>query len=280
MKHKIKQLEENVRDWAEADDAIRVVLVIGSHARRDHPADDLSDLDLIVFSSEPQQYLEDDRWLHTFGNLWVAILEQTGSNVPEWLAIYEGGEKIDIVFFHTDALRHNAPEQINWRNVSQRGVYVLVDKDDLTTNELPQVFGAPEPEPPTVEQFTATVDHFWYEVAVVAKSIKRRELWTSYERDLNIKRHLRRLIEWQAQAHGRDTWHDGRFMMEWADTQVYTRLRDIFFQFDSAENWQALLETMSLFREVAQQVAANHNFDYPQALDDNISQFVENVRRF
>jgi aminoglycoside 6-adenylyltransferase len=275
----IKQLEENIKNWADHDETIRAVLVVGSQARRDHPADDLSDLDLILFSSKPERHTQDDAWLRTFGDLWVAILDQTGDGAAEWLTIYASGEKVDLALYHVDELSTAALERSNWHSVCERGVYVLVDKDAQAADVLPKEFGSPTTLPPSADEFEMEVKRFWYEVAVVAKFIKRRELWASYERDLKVKRQLRQLIEWQAQAHGRDTWHDGRFMMEWADTQIYTRLRDIFFQFDAAESWQALLESMNLFRELAQQLAAHYDFEYPQALDDNITRFIENLRK-
>lgn len=46
----IQQLENRVGEWAESQSNIRAILVIGSRARRDFPADEWSDLDLAIFA--------------------------------------------------------------------------------------------------------------------------------------------------------------------------------------------------------------------------------------
>ncbi|NLF78613.1 MAG: aminoglycoside 6-adenylyltransferase, partial [Chloroflexi bacterium] len=49
----IQQLEGRISDWASEESAIRAVLVVGSRARHaDHPADEWSDLDLMLFCTD------------------------------------------------------------------------------------------------------------------------------------------------------------------------------------------------------------------------------------
>lgn len=40
--------------WAEASDDVRAALILGSRARIDHPADEWSDLDILVFARNPE----------------------------------------------------------------------------------------------------------------------------------------------------------------------------------------------------------------------------------
>ncbi len=42
--------------WAQTEDNIRAAVVIGSRARVDHPADEWSDLDLIILADDPEPY--------------------------------------------------------------------------------------------------------------------------------------------------------------------------------------------------------------------------------
>jgi aminoglycoside 6-adenylyltransferase len=53
--------------WAREQDDLRGVLMLGSRARTDRPADEWSDLDLVLLTTEPQRYLDDDAWLLRFG---------------------------------------------------------------------------------------------------------------------------------------------------------------------------------------------------------------------
>lgn len=280
MSHPIKRLEEQITRWAQAQDDIRALIVIGSQARHHQRAGELSDLDLLIFTEDIASYTGDGGWLRGFGEVWVALLQATGAGDPEWLAIYEGGHKVDFVFYDLDVLQaeETESEHLTWRDVCRRGAYVPVDKGGQVRPLLPASFGPPPVTAPTSDQYARTTQAFWYEVMVIAKFIKRRELWTVQIRDMQAKRHLLQMMEWDARAHGRDTWHDGRFMAGWVDTQVYSRLRPSFPRFDAADCWRALLTTMDLFRDFARQLADHYAFTYPRDLDDNTTRYVESLR--
>lgn len=277
MSHPIKRLEDQITRWANSEDAIRALVVIGSRARQHQRAHELSDLDLLVFAEDIAPHTNDDGWLREFGNVWVALLETTGAGDPEWLVIYEGGHKVDFVFYHLDVLEADEAESdhLTWRDVCRRGAYVRVDKDNRV--QLPATGPAVAPVP-TCDQYTRVTQVFWYEVIVIAKFIKRRELWTVQLRDIQAKRHLLRMMEWDARVRGRDTWYDGRHMASWVDSQVYSRLRPSFPRFDAADCWRALLTTIDLFRDLSRQVAEQHGFAYPDVLDNNATRYVESLR--
>ena len=45
------------------NDDLQAALVIGSQARDDHPADDNSDLDIIMIVDHPDSFIQSDEWL-------------------------------------------------------------------------------------------------------------------------------------------------------------------------------------------------------------------------
>lgn len=277
----IKLLEQKITRWAESRDDIRAVLVIGSQARRVHPADELSDLDLLVFTTNLESYTTDGAWLEQFGEIWVSLLEDTGGGDPEWLVIYAGGHKVDLVFYATDRLTDPRTEPgrgSNWRKICRRGVYALVDKDNDARPILDDTSDLTLIEPPTAEQFDLTSRRFWYSVMIVAKFIRRGELWVVQSKQQNAARWLLQVLEWQAAMQGRDPWHEGRFMQEWVDPAAYNQLPGIFSQWAAIDSWRGLLATMSLFREVAGKVAQHYQLLYPTDLDQHASQYVENLR--
>ncbi|MGL5860416.1 MAG: aminoglycoside 6-adenylyltransferase [Phycicoccus sp.] len=53
--------------FAEARDDLRAAVIVGSRARTDRPADSLSDLDVVVVTTEPNRYVEDAEWLKQLG---------------------------------------------------------------------------------------------------------------------------------------------------------------------------------------------------------------------
>src|SRR3972149_6997204 len=111
---------------------MQAAIVVGSRARSDHPADDWSDLDLVVFASDATSYLNDAAWLNTFGDVQAAISNAFGKNDREWMALYADGCKLDVAFLSIDPA--TAPtlqamlDVFPYPNVLQRGVRVLINK--------------------------------------------------------------------------------------------------------------------------------------------------------
>jgi aminoglycoside 6-adenylyltransferase len=80
------------------------VVVVGSYGRTDPPPDRWSDLDLVVFVSDPTPYLDDAGWLDHFGTVVLRVLdrEEDESIDSEWLVVYDDGVKADFVFVKAD----------------------------------------------------------------------------------------------------------------------------------------------------------------------------------
>jgi aminoglycoside 6-adenylyltransferase len=89
----MEQLEDRIVTWAESQPNVRAILVIGSRARRVFPADEWSDLDLILFATDSEPYLAGNEWLRDIGNVWLNLPHQTGSGHPERLVHFEGGSR-------------------------------------------------------------------------------------------------------------------------------------------------------------------------------------------
>lgn len=54
-------VEQQLVEWAASRDDVRVVLVVGSRARKEaHPADGFSDLDVVMYTTDPALYLSSD----------------------------------------------------------------------------------------------------------------------------------------------------------------------------------------------------------------------------
>ena len=54
----MQQLENRVIAWAESQPDIRAIIVVGSRARRDSPADEWSDLDLVIIQETQVPFLD------------------------------------------------------------------------------------------------------------------------------------------------------------------------------------------------------------------------------
>ena len=56
-----------------------------------------TDLDLILYATDPQTYVDDTSWLDTFGQVWLRVLNYTGAGDPEWMVLFAGGLKVDFI---------------------------------------------------------------------------------------------------------------------------------------------------------------------------------------
>jgi aminoglycoside 6-adenylyltransferase len=271
-----QRVEQQVIQWARTRPEIRAVLVAGSRARvDDHPGDQWAGLDIEMFVSDTQPLLNDTGWPHQFGDLWMYLPYETGDGQPQILSLYEGGCEIDFTFFSLAELIHHVQTQT--LDASQRrGYRVLVDKDGLAAQlPAPKYVSAPLP---TAAEYAFEINAFWYSIVVLAKQIRRRNLMGVKLGDGHIKRHTLTMLEWHTQfVRELPIWHSGHFIAEWIDSQTYQQLAESFAHFDAADSWRALLASMNLFRHPAQETARQLGYDYPQALDDHVTAYVERL---
>lgn len=274
--HHLRDLQNQIANWAETQPAIRAILVVGSSARRDHPGDEWADLDMMVFATNFQPYLAQTDWLRAIGNIWVCVPHHTGDGDPEQLVLFDGGHKADFVFYSMEELSRMVQSQ-TMPGVYHRGYFTLVDKDGLAARLPPPRYAPPPYERPTAEEFTSTVNAFWYGAVYIAKQLRRRELWVAKYADGLMKNELVTLLAWHARAtHGweYDTWHNGRFMGEWVDAATWQALQAVFGHFDAVDAWRALLANLNLFRRLAHEAAQRLGYVYPAALDERVTELV------
>jgi aminoglycoside 6-adenylyltransferase len=273
------ELIARVVTWAEAQSGIRVVLVVGSRARAEHPADAWSDLDLVIFATDPRAYLDDSSCFARFGDVWLTFLEQTavGGGV-ERRVLYRGGLDVDFALFpasQLDLLLAGAATA-----VLARGARVALDKDGQARRLIAAAPPATrEVAAPTQEAFEQDVQDFWYHAVWIAKKLRRGEVWTAAKCcDGLLQARLLHMIEWHARAlrgPAHDTWHEGRFVEEWADPRALAELRGTMTHYDADDTWRALAAAMHLYHWLAHEVAANLGYSSPDTAAGHPSAFVQ-----
>lgn len=209
------------------------MLVVGSRARLDHPADVWSDLDTIAFVDDSGIYSQPGSWRDGLESalgvpVWLAAFSNTARNDPEWEFVLQDGAKIDIVFLHSPAPNGHKTslsemvEHSPYRYVYERGVRTLIDKSPGG-----QAFHPPAPPPrplPDQSGYDQTVANFLLDLIRAAKLARRGELWRA-ARAINVgmQGSLLTLIEWHAgprRETGGAAWYYGRFLEEWADPRI------------------------------------------------------------
>lgn len=276
------EIERRFVVWAEGEADIRGAAVIGSRARQDHPADQWSDLDILVYTRDTDRLRDQSGWVAEFGPVTLTFVEQTPDGRSwERRVLYAGGLDVDFALSPIGALDFFMDQGLppEMADVIRRGVRVLVDKDA----RLARVFALPVPDQPpgtlpTETVFLNAVHDYWYHTVWTAKHLRRGEVWWAKSGlDGRCNGLLFQLLTWQAQAAhgpGHDTWQRGRFLEEWADPHAVAQLGGIFAHYDAADIARALPESMRVFRGLATDIARRLGYDYPTAGDRAASHLV------
>src|SRR5690348_14863035 len=154
-----EQLLASFMVWAEQQEQIQAVIEVGSRTRRDFPADKWSDLDLMLYLTDPDTFLHSTDWLASIAPVWLAIPSRTAGDDAELLVMFEGGYNVDFVFCHVQALVWLC-DNVPAISAFDRGVRLLLDRDGLATAVVPHTFAPPLRRPPSAQDFTLACDTF------------------------------------------------------------------------------------------------------------------------
>jgi len=301
--------------WIRTQEGIRAAALVGSAGRQDHPADEWSDIDLVLVAADPRAYLASTAWLAELGEVWFSYQEShiEGQEACERRVLFAGGQDVDFMVYSIESARQGfagtlVPE------IAARGWRVLLDRDGILP-VLPTATSHGPAQPPSWEEFSEVVSDFWFHTVWTAKKLHRGELWTAKRCcDDYLKRLLLRMLEWQAQLRSLpshlkgevktngilgiggseaapntqnsdfyspvegdrvDTWFNGRFIEQWASPTALEKLRIAFAHYDEQDVWRALRVSMELFDEVAKETARRLGYDYPVENVDKVVRWVD-----
>lgn len=269
--------------WGERQPLVRAMLLTSTRAVPGATVDALSDYDVILIVSDARPFAEDRAWITDFGRPLVVYwdpVETTPEGTLEWtsnVVQYADGLKIDftvwsVSWFQRIATAPNLDPELD------AGYRVLLDKDGLTAALPAPTYAAYVPVQPTEQEFRAFVEEFFSDVPYVAKCLQRDELLPAkWCLDHDMKHvYLRRLLEWRV---GIDTgWSvpvgaHGKGLKKHLPTDIWTALEATYAGAGIEENWEALFNTIALFRRVAFEVAAALGYAYPIELDREVTAY-------
>jgi hypothetical protein len=125
-KDKIDQFLNKVTNWASAQPDILALALIGSYAR--DAATDTSDVDLVLISTNPKQYLQDPGWVHQFGVVEKQQVEYYGllTSIRVW---YTDGREVEYGI--TDGRWSAIPLDEGSQRVISDGMLVLFEQNHI-----------------------------------------------------------------------------------------------------------------------------------------------------
>ncbi len=291
------------------NEQVRAIIVIGSHARKERKADQWSDIDVILFTTHPQRYQQEEDWLREIG---PTLSSYNGLEVAESTFVkrvfFEDGVSIDVTpvkaatidWVHRYALlKTNLPSFLGlWpASVKQkiekpirglcyylhRGLLILVDKGDygMKLALIENAFRYVPQAAPDLKTFERQVNEFWQNAFRMAVKLSRKELFTAkIECEGPMKLNLLTLIEWHAKClKGWDleTWHKGRYLEKWADPKTIEEVQTVYGRYDERDAWTSLFNTMKLFERVSGEIDGHLGLNYDRNPEQRIQAWVREL---
>ena len=256
MEARVREFLDEVAAWARDEDDIRAVVLLGSQARTDVPADEMSDVDVVLFADEPGRYLHDDAWLARFGEALLSFVEPTAvGGFDERRVLFRDGLEVDFAVLPVATAREVPPEA---GPIFARGFRVLYDGIGIDVPETP----ASVSPPPTQAELGQLSNDFWYHLLWAAKKLRRGELLLAKQVcDGYLTGGVVQLARWRAE--GADTWHGLRFFERWAGDDVVQALGRAFAGYDAAEVARALAAKGELFARLEDDVCGRFGLTPP-----------------
>jgi len=287
-----EQLEVKIADWARQEEAVRAVLVIGSRAWALDEVDEGSDLDLVIFTTQPSLYWRDLAWLQKIENCWVSAAKPPLNSMPVWLpvvVVFSDRLRVDFVF-------HGIPDKCTASSSLQEVIVaspyayvfspftrVLFDRGGLV-GILAIPGGEYHPVLPDQPAFANHLKQFWLQAIHIAQLIQRGELWRADQiLHCELRRNLLALIEWHAmvmQGPAVNLWPRGRFLEKWADPRVISEINREGKAGGRKYRLEELFTICDLYRSLAQEIAHSLGFTLPLREIAVIDEWLSQVASF
>jgi aminoglycoside 6-adenylyltransferase len=280
--------ERRLIEWAEATPAIRAMLLTSTRAVPNADVDALSDYDVILVVDDIQPFHADRAWLDAFGEVVVGYWDPIQPD-PDFGVAYFGnviqyaaGLKIDFTLWPATMLARII-QAAALPAALDAGYRVLLDKDGSTSGLKPPTYGAYIVRRPDENAFQKCIEDFYSNAPYVAKCLLRGELLPmKWALDDDMKRlFLRQMLEWRmAMEHG---WTitagaHGKGLKKRLPPDLWAQVEDTYAGAGIAENWVALDKTMTLFRQVAVEVAAHLGYSFPHDLHERVVALVDKMQ--
>ncbi len=272
---KYHEIKQRLILLAENHAEIKAVVAIGSSTRSGVPADEYSDLDLIIAMDDTDACLYGNLPAE-LGDVKVSFVEPTLGGGMERRVLYGGWLDVDMIVFTAEQFLNTVNEgTANW--VMNRGYTVLHDRIGAA-ELLKQKISAGIHKPDFSEsEFQNLVNNFYFHTVWAAKKLLRGELWSAKMcLDSYLKNLLLKMLEVHATTKNHaDVWHDGRFLDRWADAEIRMELKNCFARYDKLDMKNALKSTHRLFARIAKETSALKSFAYPSEAEKFSNEFLE-----
>jgi aminoglycoside 6-adenylyltransferase len=262
MNNRYEEIISNLIKYGETSELIKAEVLIGSQSRESDCADEYSDLDVILFVSDIDFFINSDEWLNFLGKYYISFVEETVSGGMERRVFFENALDADFLFLQADGM--SRIDELS--EIVSRAYKILLDK----------AFSIP-----TESEFQNLIGEFWFHVIWAGKKVMRGELWSAIACvDGHMKEMLLKMIEYYSHAlHGADydTWHSGRFIERWAEPWVVNEFQNIYAGYSDKEIMKAIAATMNLFQKLSVETSDKWDYEYHVSSENYATEWFANI---
>lgn len=256
-------IKKRLIECVNEDSDVKAIVAIGSTTREEVKADEYSDLDLIIVTTDVEKWYS-GVYPTRLGDVSISFIEPTLGGGKERRCIYDEDKDVDMIIFTPEQFEEALREGVaSW--VMNRGYTVLYDVNGYEEMIKKYVISGHSNPNMTEEEFDNIVNDFYFHNIWASKKLKRGELWSAKMCvDAYLKNYLLKMIELYCyELENKDVWHDGRFIDRWAGSEITDELKKCFAHYEKQDVLNALIATNSLFEEITRKIAAKKGYVYP-----------------
>ncbi len=262
---------------------IKTGIVIGSRARTEHPADEYSDVDIVLLVEDIEFFIESDEWLNGFGKYHISFTEDSIADGKERRILFDNALDVDFIFIQANDIDRIEKDTYVTEMIG-RSYRILFDKIGFEAVLQRMVSSLKPYMLPSESDFKNTACNFWFHTIWAAKKVLRGELWVAKNCvDGYMKNMLLKMIEIYSHAVNSltyNTWHSGRFVEQWAEPWIVEEFSEIYAVYSDIDILRALFKTIELYRKLAVETAKRLKYKYPYEAERYALNYLDNIKRF
>jgi len=190
-----QEMLDLILSTAREDERIRAVIMNGSRANPNAPADIFQDFDIVYIVNDVSSFKSDSDWINCFGELMILQLPDDMDDPPPnggdhyaYLMQFSDGNRIDLGLFPVAKLNELEKDSLS---------LLLLDKDGIIGALPPANDSDYLPKPPTAKQFGDCCNEFWWVCPYVAKGLWREEIaYAKFMLDQFVRDQLMKMLTW------------------------------------------------------------------------------------
>ncbi|HEY0067879.1 MAG TPA: aminoglycoside 6-adenylyltransferase [Flavisolibacter sp.] len=297
---RIKPVVQQLKEAAAHSRDIKAIVSFGSSGSSGQDA--LSDLDLYLFTTRPQEYFSRSAWEKYFNNI-LSLFVRSSGNEHVVLIMLENGLCIDVIV--VNATRFQTAGKYFWlkkkgldgilpgkmKRMVQRGMVSFYDSikrgyeviHDTTgiAKLIAQVIESRKDEPLVTavdaRKFHKNYHQFWQtNYKMMVKLLRTDFFYAAVVLDNLAKGCLVGMLQWHAllKDPAMDVYYNGRKIHEWCDADLADELRDTFLHTGITDMRRAMLRSMDIYKRLSHEVAGRHGFRLNPELEERVYAFV------